>query len=288
MLQVSLIIPVYNDWTGLNKCLKAIEKQSFNKNNFEVIVVDNGSSYSATLPKYTFRLKLIKECKPGSYAARNAGLAISEGSIIGFIDADCIPERNWLQSAVNGFKSGEDRVCGPVEVFRQSNDSIVELHESIFGFPVQSYCDQGFAPTANLFVRRDIFDSVGLFNANLLSGGDFEWGKRATKQGFKLCFKSDVRVLHPARQSLNDLLKKKRRVAAGHFMIDRRKSLTLRFAHLVYAFIPKYFTFKRLLNSSNLKWYVEVRLFALFYFLPIYTCTYMLYFMFFKPSAPRS
>jgi hypothetical protein len=49
-----------------------------------------------------------------------------------------------------------------------------------------AYAAEGYGATANLFVRRSVFDAVGLFRADVLSLGDREWGKRATSAGFNL------------------------------------------------------------------------------------------------------
>ncbi len=94
----SIIIPVYNDVTSLTKCLEAIDLQSYSKELFEVIVVDNRSEEDIKFIVSQFSwAKYAFESKPGSYAARNKGLTVAKGRLPGFTDADCIPAPDWIE-----------------------------------------------------------------------------------------------------------------------------------------------------------------------------------------------
>lgn len=92
---VTIIIPAYHDWYRLSLCLNALAKQTYPHNKFEVIIINNDAddqvSADFVLPE---NCKIIVEEKSGSYAARNTGLKIAKGEIIGFTDSDCIPNYN--------------------------------------------------------------------------------------------------------------------------------------------------------------------------------------------------
>ncbi len=100
---VSVIVPVYNHAEHLKLCLGALDNQTYPKNCYEVIVIDNGSddleNIKQIVNQYT-QTTFTSESKPGSYAARNQGLSIVKGEIIAFTDADCIPNNNWLEKGV--------------------------------------------------------------------------------------------------------------------------------------------------------------------------------------------
>jgi hypothetical protein len=64
-------------------------------------------------------------------------------------------------------------------------------------------------------VRRAAFDAVGLFDPALRSGGDAEWGARATAAGFRIGYRDEVRVLHPPRRTLRAVTRKAVRVTRG-------------------------------------------------------------------------
>jgi len=83
-------------------------------------------------------------------------------------------------------------------------------------FRNQERCVQeGFGVTANLLVRREVFQDVGLFQERLVSSGDYEFGRRATRKGRSLVYCREAKVFHPARSSLGALLKKARRLGYG-------------------------------------------------------------------------
>src|SRR5687767_1234031 len=106
---VSIIIPTYKDWVPLTLCTDALSKQTFPKEMFEIIIVNNNPNEQTPAD---FRLpengKIISEPTPGSYAARNAALKIAKGDIVGFTDSDCIPDENWIKRAVDYFNNNPE------------------------------------------------------------------------------------------------------------------------------------------------------------------------------------
>ena len=96
---ISVIIPVYNDSQRLQLCLAALENQSYPKDSYEVIVIDNNSTDNVK--------KIVNNCSQaiyafkktkGSYAARNKGISLARGEVLAFTDSDCIPTHHWLPS----------------------------------------------------------------------------------------------------------------------------------------------------------------------------------------------
>jgi len=218
-MRLSIVIPVYNDQDRLVLCLQALEAQTLTSENFEVIVVDNGSLEPITT-KAAPNTRIVTEPQPGSYAARNRGVEHAEATIIAFTDADCIPDPSWLSEGLAYLDNHPDvsSVGGRVEVFARdpNHRTAAEVYESIHGFPQQHYVtDRTFAATANLFVRRSVFEAVGPFNAELRSGGDVEFGLRSADMGHKLEYAHAVVVRHPARRTLQELSRKQQRAIAG-------------------------------------------------------------------------
>ncbi|NCD72397.1 glycosyltransferase [Mucilaginibacter agri] len=217
---VSIVIPTYNDWAGLSKCLKALSMQSYPSGSFEIIVANNNPSNPAPL---NYRLpdncQIITESKPGSYAARNSAIKKAKGEIIGFTDSDCIPDKDWITNAVASFNHNPDlwRVAGHIELFYKKPElSNVELYEKIFAFNQDLYVKKdSSAVTANLFTYKSAFEKVGLFNDELMSGGDYEWSVRAKNGDLSIKYFDNVTVLHPARYEFAELERKARRVGGG-------------------------------------------------------------------------
>ncbi|MGA9353919.1 MAG: glycosyltransferase [Terriglobales bacterium] len=103
MPALSIIIAVYNDWTGLNFCLDSISQQD-SATDFEIIVVDDGSEDSAPeeIRKWItiLPLRLIRQSHKGISAARNCGIRASKGPILLFVDADCRLGPNCLPALI--------------------------------------------------------------------------------------------------------------------------------------------------------------------------------------------
>jgi len=228
---VSVIIPTYNDWNRLSLCLNALSGQTFSKDGFEVIVVNNNPD-DTTPSELAFNdnCKIITENKPGSYAARNAALKIAKGEIIGFTDSDCIPDKNWIKNAVEYLANNStcSRIAGRIEMFfSSSNPGIAELYDKLYAFNQKRYVEgAGTSVTANTFTYKYVFDKVGYFNNDLMSGGDYSWGTLAQKYGYKIDYVENVVVNHPARETLKDLIKKEKRVGGSQAIFLKKNTST--------------------------------------------------------------
>jgi cellulose synthase/poly-beta-1,6-N-acetylglucosamine synthase-like glycosyltransferase len=228
---VSIIIPTYSDWFRLSLCLRSLAEQTYPQGGFEVIVVNNKIDDIAPADFLLHEnMMLLKEPKPGSYAARNAALAVAKGSIIGFTDSDCVIDKDWILNAVALFEKHNEvhRIGGHIRIFfKGPRPTNIELHDKIFAFPQESCVKKGYAVTGNMFSRRYVFDKIGFFNEALLSGGDYQWGMLAERNGFNIVYVDDVVVNHPARDTLKELVKKEKRIGKGQAgfnkQIQRRK-----------------------------------------------------------------
>lgn len=226
---LSVIVPVFNDPTGLARCLDALADQSISQDRFEVIVVDNGSDPQVTIASYnSLCVRILNEPTPGSYAARNAGAGQARGSLIAFTDADCLPRSDWLErgmEALSGLRGnvvvgGAIRMCLPNEVDRNA----AALYDLCLGLRQEDYWkNDGFLMTANLFVPASIFRSVGAFRTDIFSGGDREWCMRASSCGVDLRFCPDAVVDHPVRQGWKELHRKVLRIAGGGMARGRER-----------------------------------------------------------------
>ncbi|TWR28849.1 glycosyltransferase [Mucilaginibacter pallidiroseus] len=223
---VSIIIPTYKDWARLSLCLQALSNQDYDSELFEIIVVNN---YTADkVPEGYFlpgNCKVVVEEQPGSYVARNAGIRISKGEIIGFTDSDCIPDSDWISNAITAFENGTDyqRIAGKIRLYYKSDKlTNAELYETVYAFNQDIYVEQdGTGVTANMFAYKHVFEKVGMFREDLLSGGDYEWAVRARNAGFQILYADNVIVSHPARHHLAELVKKAKRVGGGQAGIKK-------------------------------------------------------------------
>jgi len=147
-------------------------------------------------------------------------VAEARGDVLAFTDADCVPAPDWLERGVKRIEQtdGPIFVGGPVDLFAQNRErpTAAELYEAVHSFPQRQFIEAlSFSVTANLLVRRDVFEMVGEFSDSLMSSGDREWGERAHEAGVQPVYAEDVRVAHPARRTFAELNRQRRRLYAG-------------------------------------------------------------------------
>ncbi|MGB7442990.1 MAG: glycosyltransferase family A protein, partial [Coleofasciculaceae cyanobacterium] len=230
---VSVIIPVFNDSERLKTCLKSLEKQTYPQESYEIIVVDNASAEDIKTVVSQFSQALVTyESKPGSYAARNQGLTLAKGKVIAFTDSDCVPAQNWIENGVAKLVSLANcgLVAGKIELFfkNPNQPTAVELHQSVEAFEQKRYVEElGFGATANLFTFKSVIEKVGIFDENLKSGGDHEWGQRVRAAGYQQVYSEETCVGHPARHSWVQLHKKVIRVTGGLYELKKRTGYPL-------------------------------------------------------------
>lgn len=229
---VSVIIPVYNDAANLRLSLDRLRRQTWPMDRKEVIVVDNGSSDDLAAVRAEHpEVVWLAEPKPGSYAARNAAIAQARGQVLAFIDSDCLALPDWMEKGVG-------RLLGPpaVDIVGGSVRSVArdparptwaETYDLVLAFPMEEYVKRDrFAGAGNLFTRRAAFDQVGPFRADLKSGGDREWGNRATGAGLSLVYEPGACVEHATRATVGELWTKRRRVLHGLVQAGLRPAVT--------------------------------------------------------------
>jgi glycosyltransferase involved in cell wall biosynthesis len=219
--KVSVIVPHYNDLDGLDRCLDKLSRQTFPREDFEIVVADNASPIgeAAVAARIAGRAKLVTVTQKGAGPARNGGVAASHGQILAFIDSDCQPDPDWLAEGVAAL-STYDFVGGQVRVLVDNPHTLTpaEAFERVFAFDNASYvAKKGFTVTANLFCPRALFDAVGGFRTKVSE--DVDWSHRARAAGYRLGYAAAAIVGHPARRTWADLNTKWRRLNAESFAL---------------------------------------------------------------------
>lgn len=218
---VSLIIPVRNDSIRLGRCLEALTEQEDGTPEFEIIVVDNASHDSPGDVAARFpRTVLAYEPLPACSRARNHGIRLARGEILGFTDADCIPRTDWVRRGVERLhrSPATGLVAGRIDVFvpGPAAPTLAEWHDLVLAF-AQERCVRRshYGATANVFTRREVVQEVGFLRDDLVSGEDAEWGLRVHRSGRKVIYAEEVRVAHPARHTIAEQVARTRLGAAG-------------------------------------------------------------------------
>jgi glycosyltransferase involved in cell wall biosynthesis len=99
---ISVVIPTYNEEKDIKGCLESLRKQSFK--DFEIIVVDDGSTDKTTEIVKKYKVKLIKGEHKGPGFSRNIGAREAKGEILIFIDADMSFHKEYLKNLIAPIK----------------------------------------------------------------------------------------------------------------------------------------------------------------------------------------
>lgn len=265
---VSVIIPIHHDWDRLSLCLEALKNQTYPKRKFEVIIINNAPSNKCPYQRLAKNMKVIDEAKRGSYAARNKGIKVANGEVLAFTDSDCIPKFDWIEKAVSHMENM--RIAGKVELFfRKDKLTVAEDYEKLFAFNQKYYSSIGGGVTANMVAKKCCFDAAGLFDDNLMSGGDIEWGKRAASSGIEIKYCPDVIVSHPARYRLSEILIKKKRTAKGWVRSQELTAVDILII-MIKSVLPPISKISKVFNSTDLSATRKFILIILVYYLKIY------------------
>lgn len=219
MAEAAIIIPHYNDVTRLCRCLTALTPQI--GPGIELIVVDNGSTESLDPLRASWpSLRLVTEAAQGAAHARNRGVAETGAPLLFFLDCDCLPAPDWLQTAL-AVCGRADVTGGRIEVFDETPPprTGAQAFEAVFAFDNRAYVTRlGFSVTANLLTRRDVFAATGPFRAGLSE--DLDWCRRAAARGYRLAYEDGLRVGHPSRGDWPALCRKWRRLTEEGFGVN--------------------------------------------------------------------
>ncbi len=256
---VSIIVPARERAEVLARCLDPLSRQSWPADRLEIIVVDNGAPEDlSTAISATPRGRLVAEPRPGSYAARNRGVREARGDVFAFTDADCIPAPGWVEHGVAALlaPAAPGFVAGRVDTFAHdpAHPTAAELYDlTVLRFRQDwNVAERQFAATANMFTTRAAFERVGPFDADLRSGGDMEWGRRATALGLAGAYAEGALVRHPARRSLVETCRREARVAGGTWqMLSRTAPPARRAVDLMRSLMPALPFYARILASAD-------------------------------------
>ncbi len=179
--KISVIVPIYNGEADLVDLLDCLRRQTYPTDRVEYCLVDNGShdrtsEILKSANQAGFTVHALSEPRiQSSYAARNVGIRAATGEILAFTDADCRPEPNWLDDLIAPFtESVVGLVAGEIKAL--PGNTLLEHHadrqETLSQKHTLAHSFCAYGQTANLAVRHQVFEQVGLFRPYLTTGGD--------------------------------------------------------------------------------------------------------------------
>lgn len=211
-MNVTIIMPARNAEGCIGTALESLRAQTYE--DFELLVVDNGSTDRTGEIATKYADRVIREGKPGLSNARNAGIQAASGEILAFTDADCIADAGWVERIVRFFRDHPDEVVVTGET-RVPKAGFVADSISALGFPgggqlgfarMWRVDEQGYTTKltgCNFALRKDVLVKVGLFHPALMAANDdSEMGLRMIRNGLRIRFLPKLLIFHEPRGDL--------------------------------------------------------------------------------------
>jgi Predicted glycosyltransferases len=213
---VSIIVPVLNGERDIRDCLTGLLQQNYPAEQYEVVVVDNGSTdHTVTIVNSFESVLLLSNSVPGAAASRNKGAKAAKGEILLFVDSDCIAHEGLLFEHVQTYlrkveEFSVDAVGGAITGIVSNFWSLCDDYCS--WAPNNPGLDEGviqqYWPSANFSMKTNVFQRLGGFDERLLRAEDVEICMRLRLSGGTIFFQPKAIVQHKNRTTGRAVLKR--------------------------------------------------------------------------------
>ena len=227
MVDVSVIIPVYNASKHLEECIRSVCAQTLA--NIEIICVDDCSTDNSLetlyrLQKNDSRIVILTQENAGAGAARNHGLKYAKGKYLSFLDADDFFDPQMLEKAYA--KAEEDQA--ELVIFKADfyNEKLHTFSPCVYG--VRESMLPMHRPFAGVEIEKDIFKTVvgwawdKLFLADFVRENDLRFQEQRTSNDLLFVFSALAKAQRIT--TLPDTLAHQRRHAGATLSVTREKS----------------------------------------------------------------
>jgi len=230
---VSIIIPTYNNKDSLKKTVISLCEQSYPKDKYEIIVVDDGSTddlgkdFISWQRVCSCQLRYFFQKNKGPAAARNLGIRYAVGDIIAFIDSDCIATNTWLEEIVKGYNNEKIAgIGGTIKALPTASKisqycAYIKMNER----PVIDKTGIVYLITGNASFKKDCLNLIGGFDEryDFPGGEDPDICYRMRKYGYIFQYNKNAVVYNKHKERLRDLLKTYFNYGKGESFLALRK-----------------------------------------------------------------
>ena len=222
--RVSVVVCSYNGAPTIRDCLEGLSRLAYP--NYEVIVVDDGSTDDTAAIARRYNGRLIQTENRGLANARNTGLAAATGEIVAYLDDDAYPDPEWLTYLVATFMSTSYAGVGGPNIAPPGDGPIAECVAQAPGGPVHVLVTDRQAehiPGCNMAFRKSCLDAIGGFDPQFRTAGDdVDVCWRLREFGWSLGFSPAALVWHHRRNSVRTYWKQQIGYGRAEAMLERK------------------------------------------------------------------
>ncbi|HVH71747.1 MAG TPA: glycosyltransferase, partial [Candidatus Dormibacteraeota bacterium] len=221
--RVSVVLCTHNGNRTIRETLRHLKKLDYP--NFEVIVVDDGSTDGCADRVLEQGFRLIRTRNTGLGAARNTGLRAATGEIVAYIDDDAYPDPSWLKYLALAFQNDFAGVGGP-NIPPLGDGWIADCVANSPGGPIHVLLSDREAehiPGCNMAFRKDALLEVGGFDEVFrVAGDDVDICWSLQRRGWKLGFSPAAVVWHHRRNSIRTYWKQQRGYGRAEALLEKK------------------------------------------------------------------
>ncbi|MBF0539607.1 MAG: glycosyltransferase [Nitrospirae bacterium] len=208
-MRVSVIIPAYNAQSTIVRCVEGVLGQVFDRGDYEVIVVDDGSGDATVELLAGLPIRLYRQPNRGPASARNHGAREASGDILLFTDSDCVCDQAWIQEMIRPFDNPDIAavkgvygsgslltVAGNTQESLTSRFAQVEFEERYEILKKAASIDM--IDTYCAAIKREVFEAIGGFDEGFSSANneDTDLSYRLSIAGHRMVFNPNAIVHH--------------------------------------------------------------------------------------------
>ncbi len=222
--RVSVVVCTRNGSRTIRECLEGLARVEYP--NFEVIVVDDGSTDGTAEIVQEFDVRLIRTANRGLSNARNTGLAAATGEIVAYLDDDAYPDPQWIEYLAAAFETTNHAGVGGPNIPPSGDGLLADCIANAPGGPVHVLLSDRVAehiPGCNMAFRKDRLQAIGGFDPQFrVAGDDVDVCWRLQERGWTLGFHPGAMVWHHRRNSAVTYWKQQRGYGRAEALLKQK------------------------------------------------------------------
>lgn len=225
-----MIIPTHKRPLLLRECLRSVFEQEYPRDRFEVIVVMDGKDEATEsmlkgLTSGFHNLRYVGQENKGPAAARNLGIRSSSGEIVGFIDDDCVLDKDWVKLMIQAHLNNPAIAAVGGLTIPSNQNSAVLASQFLSNCSIETFF-RGvpriiFFPTCNVSLKRHIFEAYQFDESFPFPGGeDLELFWKLFKEGYHFIWDKEIKIIHCREETTRSFFRQAYTYGRGNFLVQ--------------------------------------------------------------------